>query len=360
MQIKPEPLTQLASKLNHVQPAMHHPSTSSSSPTVDPDVIMKESLPQLTPISTSKKAQARFATALVDLAAPAFATVTSIVLPYLSSLMATASASASSLTTLPVIQLPLVVQPCAEACVPLTINPLAPPLHPSLDLSIHNHGSAQPTPKTPKPNRKGKFMPAPDFVHAERAWDTLASLLKPKRLKDERPFKCGATTHRRLTRMLILLRIYTHPDTHEHMPWVAASLHVAKICHRKPATAEQLCIWTQNWVHDHHIPVNKYGTWSLSMLNDGDLAQSIHEHLQELGVYRKAEDVVWYLAMPLVQKDFNLKKGISLATAQRWMKTMKYWWRRGLNGRMLYSCPISPLLTVYRAICGWSQARRCR
>jgi hypothetical protein len=69
-------------------------------------MITKESLPQLTPISTSKKAQARFATALVDLAAPAFATVTSTVHLYLSSLMAAASAFTSAFKIRLVFQLP--------------------------------------------------------------------------------------------------------------------------------------------------------------------------------------------------------------------------------------------------------------
>jgi hypothetical protein len=315
----------------------HGPSASS----VDTDVIMLEPELTLTPIGASKKARARFANALIDLAAPAFATVTSTVLPYLASLAAAASVPTLVYTTPPVLQLPLVVQPCAEACIPLAINPLAPPLSSSHTPTVYGHGSAQPSQTALKPKRKGKFMPAPDFVHAERARDALTSLLEPKRMpgKASTPFKCDTTTHRRLTRMLILLRIYTHPNAHERLPWVAASLHVAQIHYQKSATAERLRIWTRGWIHDRHVPVNKYGTWTSSMLNDGDLARSIHEHLQELGVYRKAEDVVWYLARPAVQEEFNLEKGISLATARRWMKTMKYRWRKGPNGMMLSYYP---------------------
>jgi hypothetical protein len=132
----------------------------------------------------------------------------------------------------------------------------------------------------------------------------------------------------------VLLRIYTNSVATERLSWIAASLRTANIFEKSTASAEQLRIWARQWITDRHVPANLYGTWTSSMLDNGDLAQSIHEHLQELGVYRKAEDVVWFLDRPVIQKKFDLQKGISLATARRWMKTMKYRWKKNPKGEM--------------------------
>jgi hypothetical protein len=147
-----------AVELNHIQPALVHASGPSSLP-ADPDVIMKEPIAHLTPISASKKAQARFASVLIDLATPAFATVTSTVLPLLQSLTGISSSESS------ICQLPSVPQPCSEACIPLVINPLAQP--PAIPLPVHAGDQAPPVSQRLK--RRNKFVSAPDLVHAESA-----------------------------------------------------------------------------------------------------------------------------------------------------------------------------------------------
>jgi exonuclease V gamma subunit len=58
-------------------------------------------------------------------------------------------------------------------------------------------------------------------------------------------------------------------------------------------------------------------------------------------VYRKAEDVVWFLDRPAVQKKFNLQKGISLATARRWMKNMNYRWKKNSKGETCFSAHLA-------------------
>jgi hypothetical protein len=94
----------------------------------------------------------------------------------------------------------------------------------------------------------------------------------------------------------------------------------------------QLQFWACQWINSCLMPINLYGTWPSLMLDDGNLAWQIHKHLQELGVCRKAEDVVWFLEKPGVQEEFHLKKGITLATVQRWMATMHYCWRKNSKG----------------------------
>ena len=47
-------------------------------------------------------------------------------------------------------------------------------------------------------------------------------------------------------------------------------------------------------------------------------------HLQGIGKYVKAMDIVHFLDTPKMKARLKLKKTISLATAQRWMHVMDY------------------------------------
>jgi hypothetical protein len=67
-----------------------------------------------------------------------------------------------------------------------------------------------------------------------------------------------------------------------------------------------------------------YGYWNVSLLEDKNFAQEIHMHLQGIGKYVKAIDIVHFLDMPEMKVRLKLKKTISLATAQRWMHIIDY------------------------------------
>jgi hypothetical protein len=55
-------------------------------------------------------------------------------------------------------------------------------------------------------------------------------------------------------------------------------------------------------------------------LDDEDLANEIALHLQGIAKWIKAMDIVHYLDQPEVKRRHKLKKSISVATAQRWMR----------------------------------------
>jgi DNA-directed RNA polymerase subunit N (RpoN/RPB10) len=69
------------------------------------------------------------------------------------------------------------------------------------------------------------------------------------------------------------------------------------------------------------------------MLDDEDLARTIHLHLQSLGPYIRAQDIVDFVKLPENMAKFKLKKSISLATAQRWMKKLGYRWTTTPTGQ---------------------------
>ncbi|KAJ7657126.1 hypothetical protein B0H17DRAFT_840818, partial [Mycena rosella] len=77
---------------------------------------------------------------------------------------------------------------------------------------------------------------------------------------------------------------------------------------------------------ESNLPTAEYGKFNASLLEDEDLAQEIHLHLQTLGPYVSAQDVVNYMSSDEMKTRLNLKHGISLRTAQRWMKRMEYRW----------------------------------
>jgi len=69
------------------------------------------------------------------------------------------------------------------------------------------------------------------------------------------------------------------------------------------------------------------------MPDDEDLTQTIHLHLQSLGPYIQAQDIVDFVKLPENMAKFNLKKLISLTTAQRWMKKLGYRWTTTPTGQ---------------------------
>ena len=71
--------------------------------------------------------------------------------------------------------------------------------------------------------------------------------------------------------------------------------------------------------------MNTYGRHKCSLLEDEDLAQELHEHLQLLDTkYKRAMDIIHYLDRPEVKEHLKLTKRLHLHTAQHWMHVMEY------------------------------------
>jgi hypothetical protein len=279
-----------------------------------PPTYAKPQLPPLPAFDLSQlhEARAHLRQTFTDVCSSAFTSVTHAVLPVLQSVQAAVAPLASPAAP----SLPSPPMPCYRA----TANPTP---------SFTRHPAV--TKFT-----KAKLARAPDLEEARRALASLTLLLRGRRKKGNnvKPFKCDDTTRRRLERMQMLLQTYTHSRKSERLPWIAASLRVAQMHGESVAKAESLRKWTRAYMANRNdIPVNLYGKWTASMLDDGDLSKEIFEHLQSVGKYVKAADVVWYVDKPEVRAKFKLKKGISLATAKRWMGMMNYRWRKTPKGR---------------------------
>ncbi|KIK72826.1 hypothetical protein PAXRUDRAFT_179854, partial [Paxillus rubicundulus Ve08.2h10] len=95
-----------------------------------------------------------------------------------------------------------------------------------------------------------------------------------------------------------------------------------------------LWLWSKAYILDREdLPWDTYGDWKMSRVDDENLAAELHLHLQSVGKYVKANDLVQYLSDPEVQQRFELKKTISLATTKRWMHKLGYRWLRNHCGQ---------------------------
>ncbi|KIK76705.1 hypothetical protein PAXRUDRAFT_169069 [Paxillus rubicundulus Ve08.2h10] len=120
------------------------------------------------------------------------------------------------------------------------------------------------------------------------------------------------------------------------MNWIAASLQAAHSFQASSYTAKNLRKWAQSFISDRtDLPINLYGSWNVSLLNKGELAKEIHMHLQTIGKYVSAADIIQFLDTPDVKERYALKKTISLTTAQRWMHMMDYRWTKAPSGQYI-------------------------
>ncbi|GLB45359.1 hypothetical protein LshimejAT787_2200220 [Lyophyllum shimeji] len=138
----------------------------------------------------------------------------------------------------------------------------------------------------------------------------------------------------RLEAMKRFLWAYTDPTSQYYDKWMPASLATAKASERGPWFARRLREWSSAFIIDPEVlPENTYGTWNNSRLDDEDMKQDLNEHLQTLGKFFSAMDIVRYLDKPEVRERYKMKKGITERTAQRWLKKMGYRWKLEPSGQ---------------------------
>lgn len=145
-----------------------------------------------------------------------------------------------------------------------------------------------------KPVNSDAFVTAPAIDAAKVALANLSDIICPHRSGDgyKNPH-FDLLLRRRLERMQMFLRIYTNPETGTSHGWTVDSLQTSKNFGGGPTQARRLREWTQAFILDHEdLPMNIYGTWNESILEDKDLAQELSVHLQGIGKNVVAMDIV--------------------------------------------------------------------
>ncbi|CDO75448.1 hypothetical protein BN946_scf184823.g2 [Trametes cinnabarina] len=121
---------------------------------------------------------------------------------------------------------------------------------------------------------------------------------------------------------------------HHRHGWIRVSADVAFMYQRGPALAKRLRAWARAFLLDRKARLpSAYGSWSKSALDNDILKAELCAHLQGIGKYIRAQDIVDYLQDPDALSRFGLKKTIALSTAKQWMKKLEYRWGKGPHGQ---------------------------
>ncbi|CAK5269478.1 unnamed protein product [Mycena citricolor] len=183
--------------------------------------------------------------------------------------------------------------------------------------------------KVPRP------IPSNDAVN--RAIPEMQELVRPRRAKGpgHTKSKLDLVTHTRLECVLRFLRLYR---TSGYAAWSLHSETIATTAGkrgRKTWLARKLREWAIDFCENEKVrklPTHLLGQHNSCVLTDEDVAGSIHQHLQSLGKWVSAKDIARYVATPEFQARLQIKRNISVRTAQRWMKKMGYRWRKEPSG----------------------------
>jgi len=95
-------------------------------------------------------------------------------------------------------------------------------------------------------------------------------------------------------------------------------------------------------------------------MEDEDLTQAISAHLQSLGPYIKARDIVNFLDHPNIRAKYGLKKSICEQTTCKWMKKMGYRWSVDLKGQYVDGHEREDVVNYWQNVFlpGWASAER--
>jgi hypothetical protein len=192
-------------------------------------------------------------------------------------------------------------------------------------------------------NRSWKSHQPPSIDAARQALADLNLILKPPCPKGGGFKECRLPLQLRTRLEWIAGFLYVYVDDKSkygkgsnNARWIASSLHCAHAQQSNPHQAKNLRKWAKAFIKDRDaLPVSKNGTPRNSQIDDQDIAAEIAIHLQSLGPYVRALDIVHYVAIPEVKKRLGIKKTISVATAQRWMKKMGYRWTKKPSGQYM-------------------------
>ncbi|KAN0086048.1 hypothetical protein V8E55_007182 [Tylopilus felleus] len=115
--------------------------------------------------------------------------------------------------------------------------------------------------------------------------------------------------------MAMFLSHYMNSSSLGYGVWMAASLITATGKGKPTWWARQLCAITTSWI--------LYT----------ELVKEINEHLQSVGKYVHARDIIEYLGQEDIKLRYGIKKNISIAMTKHWMHNMDYCWTRNFKGQ---------------------------
>jgi hypothetical protein len=183
------------------------------------------------------------------------------------------------------------------------------------------------------PSPSSQFKPPPPSHAVIQCLHRIENILRPKR-KTGNGYKdphLNVLFRGRLEMMAAFLRLYQAGGFRN---WIKSSEVAATAAGKGSWLARRLREWVRAMIEDENdLPVSQYGRWNSSVLEDEDIAEDIHLHLQGIGKYVSANDIVRYVATDEVKERLKLKKVITERTARNWMRRIGYRWKKTPTGQ---------------------------
>ena len=180
------------------------------------------------------------------------------------------------------------------------------------------------------------YLPPPGIEDAWRAYEDIQKILKSNQ---KRQPGLDSITQERLEQVCQFLWTYVDPKTTAHggtsgSSWQAASQQTAHALGRGIYLARNLRKWARAFIIDREdFPGNSSGWWNEALLDNEVLVREINQHLQGIGKYAKALDIVKFLDTPEMKERLDRTTTIHLTTAKRWMHKMGYRWTNAPKGQ---------------------------
>jgi hypothetical protein len=173
---------------------------------------------------------------------------------------------------------------------------------------------------------------APSKISVMDAIVNLEFILRPPRLsgKGYRRVRLNQNLQTRIEDMLSALRLFL-----THGQWIEASQQTAVARGRGAYYGKVLRHWINAFILDPtSLPTNTWGSGNICRLDTEDgLQEELRNHLQGIGKYVKAEDLVEYLGRHDTKVRYGATISISTATARRWMAKLGYHWADTPSGQ---------------------------
>jgi len=183
--------------------------------------------------------------------------------------------------------------------------------------------------------RQARWQP-PTVVAAKIAYEKIKLILRPPRATGNgyKDPKLDLLSRQRLEAMKQFLWVYCNPESKTYNFWTASSLATATALEKGPWFSRRLREWAAAFIEEEKtLPLNPYGTWNRSRIDDEDLKQEVLTHLQGIGKYISAADISRYMGRHDVRERYGMKKGISERTARNWLHRLGYRWTLEPSGQ---------------------------
>jgi hypothetical protein len=222
------------------------------------------------------------------------------------------------------------INPGSELTMPMPASPNPTPDLQSQDITLVDSNLIPQTPEksniTPGACKgdksSGTSVPVKDSTKVLEAMAALSIMVKKQNLE---PILLGW-----LFLMQSFLQYFNDKDL--GLNWTYASLLAAKGAGRGVFCAQQVRAWTLTFLSTHKLPIFGWHNIKSLLVEHEGLSQELQLHIQSLGKFFTAMDVVCYIAQPDVMARLGISIAISERTACQWLNAMSYRFGKIKNG----------------------------